>query len=121
MDKWHLFFVFAGGGAGSVLRYFLSWALPWQEGFPWATFWANAISCVLIGIMLAVLPYTNEHTRLLLMTGFCGGLSTFSTFSKETLQLLEKGHWGIAALYVSASVITGLLAVFAMYRLIHRA
>lgn len=121
MSLWGGILVFVGGGAGSLLRYILSLLIPWQEGFPWATFWANLISCFVVGALLGVLPFTTENTRLLLITGFCGGLSTFSTFSKETLQLLEKGHWAIAGVYVIMSVLVGLLAVYAMYKLLYRA
>lgn len=112
MNITNLFLVFLGGGIGSVLRFGISWWMPDATGFPWATFWTNLLSCVLIGILLGILPMISESSRLLLITGFCGGLSTFSTFSKETMQLMQRGEWLIAGTYVLASVVVGLIAVF---------
>ena len=107
--------VFIGGGVGSVLRYMISQWVPWQEGnFPYATLVANIVSSIILGCLLGwvtrydlLSPY-----RLLLMTGFCGGFSTFSTFSAEGLVLLERGQTMMAITYIVISVILGLLSVF---------
>jgi fluoride exporter len=112
--------VFVGGGLGSLLRFLISWYLPYQEGFPWATFWANMLSCLIIGGFLALMPLLGESQRLLLITGFCGGLSTFSAFSRETLQLLQRGDWLIAAAYVLVSVLFGMGIVFIAYSWLQR-
>ena len=114
--SWSSFlWVFLGGGLGSLLRYLIGWWIPASGGFPWATFWANVISCVLIGLLLALAPVLSASTRLLLVTGFCGGLSTFSTFSRETFQLLERGEWLLALTYVTSSVVIGVALVFLAY------
>jgi fluoride exporter len=112
--------VFVGGGLGSLLRFLISWYLPYQDGFPWATFWANMLSCLIIGALLAVMPLLGDSQRLLLITGFCGGLSTFSAFSRETLQLLQRGDWWIAGAYVLLSLLAGLGLVFLAYRWLQR-
>lgn len=116
----NLFWVFLGGGLGSVLRYGIGYWVPESGGFPWATFWANMLSCLIIGFLLTVAPILNESTRLLLIAGFCGGLSTFSTFSRETFQLLQRGEWLIAGAYVMASVMVGLVVVFGAWQIFHR-
>lgn len=109
-----LLMVFVGGGAGSLLRYALSLWLRTPAGtlaFPWATLAANLTGCFLIGLfygLSARLNLSNE-VRLLLTTGLCGGFTTFSTFSYESLQLLRQGGYGYFALYVGASIALGIL------------
>lgn len=115
----NLLYVFIGGGVGSLLRYafaicplpFAFRNLPFE--FPWSTFAANIFACIVIGFVshLYVRGDLNTQTRLLLATGFCGGLSTFSTFCLETLQLIQKGNFTLAGVYVLVSVIMCLLAV----------
>ena len=94
------FLVFLGGGAGSVCRYAVYLLIrPWQTQFPWATLIANALACVALGALLGWQQHTllSDQRRLLLATGFCGGFSTYSTFTAETWGLWESGH-GSAAL-----------------------
>ncbi|MBU6340212.1 MAG: fluoride efflux transporter CrcB [Bacteroidetes bacterium] len=97
---WSFFLVFIGGGLGSISRFALGLCLqPWASRFPLATLAANAIACFIIGVLTGLsssgaLP--NPY-RLLLATGFCGGLSTFSTFTAETWQLLQSEQWLFAA------------------------
>lgn len=112
----NLGWVFLGGGIGSVLRFALGWWIPESGGFPWATFWVNILSCVVIGGLMAAVPALGDQTRLLLITGFCGGLSTFSTFSRETVQLVDRGEWGIAVSYVLSSVLIGSGILFLVWR-----
>ena len=110
----NLLYVFIGGGIGSLLRYaFALCPLPFETRFPLSTFAANVFACIVIGFVshLYVRGDINTQTRLLLATGFCGGLSTFSTFSLETLQLIQKGNFILATVYVLTSVIMCLLAV----------
>jgi len=91
--------VFIGGGAGSVCRYAIWLAMrSWQDKFPWATFVANALACLILGILLGwqVNGVLSDQRRLLLATGFCGGFSTYSTFTAETWGLIQSGHAGAA-------------------------
>lgn len=113
----HLFLIFLGGGAGSLCRYGVGVCLSrWTSGqnFPWATFAANALGCLLIGLLLGHLERQSATSlRFLLVTGFCGGFTTFSTFSHESFRLFTQGHHLAALLYVMASLLIGLLGVAA--------
>lgn len=89
-------------GAGLMLN--AAWA-----GFPIGTLAVNAIGGLLAGMaFVAFARYPNEPLRLLLVTGFLGGLTTFSTFSAESLSLLEKGRFDLAALHTTAHVLGAL-------------
>ena len=108
-----LFCVGLGGAAGSMARYLLStWTLGGQTllGFPAGTFVVNAAGSLLIGILLQTL--TSSTAGWLLVTGFCGGFTTFSTFSADTVRLLRAGDYGPAASYVVLSV--GVCLAFTM-------
>ncbi|OAV43024.1 fluoride efflux transporter CrcB [Lewinella sp. 4G2] len=110
--------VFLGGGLGSLCRYAISRLLPLAElaegDIPWATLLANALACLLLGVLLALLAKEQlpKELSFLLVTGFCGGFSTFSTFSAELLSLLEAGHYGAALTYAAISLFTGLVAIW---------
>ena len=105
----NLLLVFIGGGFGSVLRYvFGKFLNSSQSGFPYGTFAANILGSLLIGVILGYAVKNNSLTQgqtLFLATGFCGGFTTFSTFSKT-------GDFTNFALYTIASFIIGFLAVF---------
>ncbi len=105
--------VFLGGGLGSVCRYALSRMLPQvQPGFPWATLLANLAGCLLIGLLAHSLAHDSAW-RWLLVAGFCGGFTTFSTLSLECVQLWQAQQFATLALYLAASLILGLIAVAA--------
>ena len=108
--------VFLGGGIGSILRY-AAGLLVCTSAFPSSTLAVNAIGSLAIGLFggWASRFAWNETTRLFLVTGLCGGFTTFSTFSKESLALAESGRWGAFAAYSLGSVALGLMAVFAGY------
>ncbi len=95
--------VFLGGGLGSLCRYGLVLLIqPWQSRFPWATLAANALACVVLGLVLGwqLQGQLTDRSRWLLATGFCGGFSTFSTFTAESWQLVQNGQMAFAILNV---------------------
>lgn len=108
-------YVFLGGGFGAMARYAVSRIIPTSNtGFPLATFLANVISCIILGFLIGTLinKELNSRTQLILMTGFCGGFSTFSTFSSETYRLFEQGELALAFSYILASLAVCLLCIF---------
>lgn len=104
-----------GGFAGSALRYMISRFMTtvWPSAFPFGTFVVNMSGCFLIGIILAFTLQNSISTqaRLLLATGFCGGFTTFSSFSLEVLQSWQQGEIGITLTYMAGSVALGIAAV----------
>jgi CrcB protein len=108
--------VFVGGAIGTLARAALSTAVIRDPAsWPWPTFIVNIVGAVLVGYfttrLLERLPLSS-YRRPLLGTGFCGGLTTFSTMQAETLTMIEHGHWAKAATYTTSSIVLGLLAVY---------
>lgn len=111
----NLLLVAAGSAAGGVCRWLLAGLLQ-RATFPSGTLAVNALGCLLAGWLAARLgePSTAgpaQMARLLLVTGFCGGFTTFSAFSLETLRLAQEGRGGRALAYVAASLLLGMAAV----------
>jgi CrcB protein len=106
--------VFIGGGTGSVLRWLLGMRLnPLHHVVPIGTLTANLLGAFIIGAGLAWfnrMTHIDPMWKLLITTGFCGGLTTFSTFSAEVVFLLQDGRFGWALLNVAVN----LLGSFAM-------
>ncbi|MFE5970180.1 fluoride efflux transporter CrcB [Streptomyces sp. NPDC056463] len=104
-------FVVAGAVVGAPLRYLTDRALRarHESVFPWGTFTVNVAGSFVLGLLTGV---SSAHTRLLLATGLCGALTTYSTFSYETLKLYESGAKGYAAANVAGSLAAGLGAVW---------
>ena len=113
-----LLFVGIGGGIGSIFRYALSLYIGRHVPlvFPLGTLLVNITGCFLIGVFYSfAVKYTgfNPEWRLFLITGICGGYTTFSTFSYDGLILIKQGSILYFMLYVLGSVVLGLLATFA--------
>jgi CrcB protein len=107
-----------GGAVGSLLRYGCSrlWNSPL---FPYGTIAVNLIGSFLIGALLAYFSSeADEGKRFLLVTGFCGGFTTFSAFSLEALQLLQQSKFATFFIYTFATIFLGLIATYAGFKLI---
>jgi CrcB protein len=111
--------VVVGGMIGAPLRYLTDRAVQSRHDsvFPWGTFTVNVTGCLVLGLLTGAA--IGSHWGLLLGTGLCGALTTYSTFSYETLRLAETGARLHAALNVAASVLAGLAAAFAGVALAH--
>lgn len=112
-----ILFIALGGGIGSVLRYLTYVVVQkyYSSIFPLATFIINILGCLLIGILVGLLEkfqMTNSNIKWFLITGFCGGYTTFSAFGFVNVSLIQQNHIPIAFLYIALSVLTGLLAVW---------
>lgn len=110
-----------GGFVGSICRYGLQQAVQARLPLPWpvGTGTVNVLGCLLAGLLLGLLERhaLGAGWRLLLITGFCGGFTTFSAFALENVALLRGGQLALAAAYAAGSVALGLLAAGAGYAL----
>ena len=104
--------VFLGGGLGCVTRYMIAEFFT-HPSFPKGTLIANVISSLILGLLMGLFmkEIIGNQSKLLLMTGFCGGFSTFSTYSLEVVQLYQTGATGAAILYSLGSVILGIISI----------
>tara|TARA_B100000900_G_scaffold119165_2_gene100475 strand:- start:24948 stop:25313 length:366 start_codon:yes stop_codon:yes gene_type:complete len=111
--------VFLGGGLGSGLRYLVAIAMnQYSKVLPFGTFTVNMLGCLLIGLILGYAQKENTLTSnqtLLLATGFCGGFTTFSAFANENLELIKNGEIFNFTIYITLSVLVGVIAVFSGY------
>jgi CrcB protein len=111
-----------GAAVGGVSRYYLSTAVQHRMGsiFPWGTLVINVTGSVLLGFLMRyalTTPGVSVELRALLTTGFCGGYTTFSTYSYETATLIEDGQLGRAGTYALASVLLALAGTFGGFAL----
>jgi CrcB protein len=105
----NVIFIFLGSGLGGVCRWALS---SWLNGLhPLGTLLCNVLGCFLLGMITKLSP-GDPHMKLLLTTGFCGGFTTFSTFANESFSMMKAGDALQMALYLGASVVIGILAVW---------
>lgn len=111
---YNLIAVFIGSGIGGACRWALAIAANGQH--PLGTFAANVAGCFIIGLLSSAMPLSTAM-RLLLVTGFCGGFTTFSTFINENLLLMRGGQLVYALVYATGSIIAGLAAAWAGYNL----
>ena len=119
MNWGSLLWIAIGGATGSVIRALVGMIMP--SRFPWATLLVNAVGSLLIGWLMTRLgglgPEAYSKWHALLVVGFCGGFTTFSTFSWQTLEQMQRGEWLAAAANVLLSVTLCLLAVWLGCRL----
>jgi CrcB protein len=109
-----LILVGLGGGIGSIMRFLVSLIPFTQSSFPWVTFIVNVVGCFIIGLLIglsAKYQFLDENIKLLLITGFCGGFTTFSAFSAENVHLYHTGNYFTLTFYILSSMITGFAAV----------
>jgi len=116
--------VAVGSAIGGVCRYLVGLALPTllcqgyggqtAGGFPWATLCVNVLGSLVLGAVSGVLSSHGGSAalRAFVIVGFCGGFTTFSTFSNESLRMIESSQWGMLAIYMTLSLIAGIAAVW---------
>jgi CrcB protein len=110
-----LLYIFLGGGFGSITRYLVSkFSLgAFGNGFPYGTLIANILASLLLGYLTAKSIQSESLWKPMLAIGFCGGFSTFSTFSNETFKLLQNAEYGSAMMNIGLNLVVCLLAIWA--------
>ena len=119
MNGTALLCVAIGGAIGSVVRALASYAIP-AGRLPWATILVNVIGSLLIGWLMArmtLVDETNLRAHSFWVVGVCGGFTTFSAFSWQTFEQLQKGNWGAAATNAVLSFVLCLVATWLGWRL----
>jgi fluoride exporter len=113
--------IFFGGGLGSICRYLISKLATqsFANYYPWGTLIINLLGSFLIGLFIEKYN-SHQNWRLLLVTGFCGGFTTFSAFSYENFQLIETSNYKALFSYVFTSCVGGLLATILGFWLARR-
>lgn len=110
--KQNLLLVFCFGGLGSVCRYLLALLLP-TKPFNWGVLLSNFLGCLVLGFVLQLFAtkHITESTKLAIGIGFCGGFTTFSSFSADVVLLFQQQKWVPSFSYIIASITIGLIGV----------
>jgi len=112
----NILLVAMGGAVGSVLRYLCQRSLNFS--FPYGTLLVNILGCLLIGLLWGIFTrHIDEPKRLLWVTGFCGGFTTFSTFTYEGVQMMMDNRWIQFSFYTAVSVSAGMLATYIGFKI----
>lgn len=104
----NIVYVLLGGGLGAVLRWYLSSSMQAAGGFPVGTLTVNLVGCFLIGVFAALLMETDIKWSLLLITGFLGGFTTFSSFGLDMYYMIQEGRYVPLFTYIALSNVLGL-------------
>ena len=112
-----ILYIALGGAIGSVLRFLTSFFVAkfWSNHFPLATFLTNVVGCFLIGVFIGLSEknnLTDSNLKWFLITGFCGGFTTFSTFGMENITLFQNQNSLLAFGYIALSIFFGIFAVW---------
>jgi CrcB protein len=124
MNIWRtLLLIGLGGGIGSILRYLSALFIQknYAHAFPLATLLINILGSLLIGILFGCMEryqWTNSDLKFFFIIGFCGGYTTFATFSFENMNLLQSGETALAFAYIGLSVVLGLTATWVGWSLV---
>lgn len=114
MNNLSILYVFIGGGIGFVLRFLIGWLISLKNIQPiFSTLIANIIASVLIALICTIsFNDKNSSVQIFWATGFCGGLSTFSTFSFQSYQFIQNQQWGWLLFNIVSNILLTILAVW---------
>ena len=114
----NIILIFLGGGLGSVFRFLISKIDILEKSFPYGTLFVNILGSLILGLIMgSYLKNTNINPNYIIFfgTGFCGGFTTFSTFSDQSLRMLNEGNLITFFSYIALSLFLGIFAVFLGY------